>query len=196
MRLKFHKEIEFFLKKVFFSQSFLLKRRLDRAIKNNEENEIELVKKFSDKNYDSIDIGVYRGVYTYEMSKYSKIVHSFEANPILFDNLKKNFSKLRNNIILYNYALSDQNEKVEYLYIRNYHGFRGEDLDPKEIDALIMGGSVIDERYKPDQYTITGYLNELFKNNNYDIKLVNAGIEAQSTAGIILGFKNWLFKGL
>ena len=64
MRLKFHKEIEFFLKKVFFSQSFLLKRRLERAIKNNEENEIELVKKFSDKNYDSIDIGVYRGVYT------------------------------------------------------------------------------------------------------------------------------------
>jgi len=40
MRIKFHKEIEFFLKKIFFSQSFLLKRRLDRAIKNNEENEI------------------------------------------------------------------------------------------------------------------------------------------------------------
>ncbi len=113
MRLKFHKEIEFFLKKIFFSQSFLFKRRLERAIKNNEENEIELVKKFSDKNYDSIDIGVYRGVYTYEMSKYSKIVHSFEANPILFNNLKKNFSKLRNNIIIYNYALSSQNEKVE-----------------------------------------------------------------------------------
>ena len=46
MRLKFHKEMEFFLKKIFFSQSFLLKRRLDRAIKNNEENEIKLVKKF------------------------------------------------------------------------------------------------------------------------------------------------------
>ena len=88
----------------------------------------------------------------------------------------------------------DQNEKVEYLYIRNYHGFRGEDIDPKEIDALIMGGSVIDERYKPDQYTITGYLSKLLKNNNYDIKLLNAGVEAQSTAGIILGFKNWLFK--
>ena len=65
MRIKFHKEIEFFLKKIFFSQSFLLKRRLDRAIKNNEENEIELVKKFSDKNYDSIDIGVYRGCLLY-----------------------------------------------------------------------------------------------------------------------------------
>ena len=47
------------------------------------------------------------------MSKYSKLVHSFEANPILFNNLKKNFSKLRNNIILYNYALSSQSEKVE-----------------------------------------------------------------------------------
>ena len=36
--------------------------------------------------------------------------------------------------------------------------------------------------------------NELLKNNNYDIKLVNAGVEAQSTAGIILGFKNCYLK--
>ena len=113
MRIKFNKKIEFFLKKVFFSQSFLLKRRLDRAIRKNEEEEIKLVKKYTTQYTDSLDIGVYRGVYTYEMSKYSKVVHSFEANPILFNNLKKNFSKLRNNIILYNYALSNQNEKVE-----------------------------------------------------------------------------------
>ena len=58
MRLKFHKEIEFFLKKIFFSQSFLLKRRLDRAIKNNEENELKLVKRFVNKDSECIDIGV------------------------------------------------------------------------------------------------------------------------------------------
>ena len=31
----------------------------------------------------------------------------------------------------------DQNEKVEYLYIRNYHGFRGEDIDPKKLMHLL-----------------------------------------------------------
>lgn len=112
MRIKFHKEIEFFFKKIFFSQSFLLKKRLERAIRNNEEDEIELVKKFCNRDEDSIDIGVYRGVYSYEMSKYSKNVHSFEANPIIFKNLKKNLSDLKKNIIFYNFALSDKNEKV------------------------------------------------------------------------------------
>ena len=37
MRIKFNKEIEFFFKKIFFSQSYLLKKRLERSIKNNEE---------------------------------------------------------------------------------------------------------------------------------------------------------------
>ena len=34
MRIKFNKEIEFFFKKIFFSQSYLLKKRLERSIKN------------------------------------------------------------------------------------------------------------------------------------------------------------------
>lgn len=120
MRVKFNKEIEFFLKKIFFSQSFLLKRRLERAIRNNEENEIKLVKKFVSKDSECIDIGVYRGVYTYEMSKYAKVVHSFEANPIIFENLKKNLMKLKKNINFYNFALSNKNEKVELkIPIRN-----------------------------------------------------------------------------
>ena len=37
MRLKFNKEIEFFIKKFFFSESFLLKRRLERSIKKKDE---------------------------------------------------------------------------------------------------------------------------------------------------------------
>ena len=56
-----------------------------------------------------------------------------------------------------------------------------------------MGGSVIDERYKPEKYTITGYLNKELE-KDYNIKLINAGVEAQSTRGMIMSFKNWLFK--
>ena len=88
-----------FFKKNFFYSIFFTQKTIRKINKNNEENEIKLVKKFCDKNSDSIDIGVYRGVYTYEMSKYSKIVHSFEANPIIFSDLKKNLNKLKNNII-------------------------------------------------------------------------------------------------
>ena len=84
-------------------------------------------------------------------------------------------------------------EKITYFYRKNYHGFRGRDVEPSKIDAIIMGGSVIDERYKPDQYTITGYLNEKLK-KDYNITLVNAGNEAQSTKGMVLSFKNWLYK--
>ena len=40
MRIKFNKEIEFFFKKIFFSQSYLLKKRLERSIKNKDENEL------------------------------------------------------------------------------------------------------------------------------------------------------------
>ncbi len=86
------------------------------------------------------------------------------------------------------------NEEIEYFYRRNYHGFRGADINPSEIEGIILGGSVIDERYKPEQYTITEFLNNRLKKNNLNIKFINGGIEAQSTAGMIFGFNNWLLK--
>lgn len=113
MRIKYSKEIEFFFKKNFFSQSYLLRRRLERAIKKNEENEIKLVKNFIKNDTDTLDIGVYRGVYSYEMSKYSKTVHAFEPNPIIYKDLDKNLKKIVKNINLYNFALSNKNEDIE-----------------------------------------------------------------------------------
>ncbi len=109
MRFKFNKEIEFFLKKYLFPQHLLLKKRLERSIQKKDENEIDLLKKFIKPGTDSIDVGVYRGVYSYEMSKYSKQVHSFEPNPIIFKYINENLKKIIKNIILYEYALSDKN---------------------------------------------------------------------------------------
>ena len=120
MRLKFNKEIEFFFKKFFFPEGFLLKRRLQRSIKRNDEQEINLVKKFIKPGSDSIDVGVYRGVYSYEMSKYSEKVHSFEPNPIIFKYIDKNLKKFIKNIHLYNFALSNQNKTINLkIPIRN-----------------------------------------------------------------------------
>ena len=113
MRIKFNKEIEFFFKKIFFSQSYLLKKRLERSIKNNEENELKLIKNFILPGTDSIDIGVYRGVYSFLMSKFSQTVHAFEPNPVIYKDLEKNLLKIIKNIKIYNYALSDKNENVE-----------------------------------------------------------------------------------
>tara|TARA_B100000787_G_scaffold138640_1_gene107528 strand:+ start:159 stop:914 length:756 start_codon:yes stop_codon:yes gene_type:complete len=112
MRIKFNKKIEFFIKKNFLSQSYLLKRRLERSIKNNDEEEIKLVKSFITPNTDSIDVGVYRGVYSYEMSKYSKLVHAFEPNPILFNNIENHLKKIIKNIKFYNNALSNKDELI------------------------------------------------------------------------------------
>lgn len=98
--------------------------------------------------------------------------------------------RLKNQKISWKY----KGEIINYNYKRNYYGFRGDDVNPSEINAIIMGGSVIDERYKPDKYTITGFLNKKLKDNKINIEIMNAGVEGQSTKGIISSFDNWLYK--
>ena len=87
-----------------------------------------------------------------------------------------------------------QDVKYDYIYKRNYHGFRGEEIDPSLIQAVIIGGSTTDERYKPSEHTITGNLNTLLKSEGYDFKITNAGIEGQTTFGHIYNFKHWFPK--
>ena len=113
MRIKFNKEIEYFIKKNLFSEKFLLKKRLIRSIKKSYDQEITLLNKVINKDLDSIDVGVYRGVYSYQMSKLSSHVHSFEPNPLIYPYLEKNLKKIIKNLTLYNIALSDKSEIVD-----------------------------------------------------------------------------------
>ena len=71
------KDLEFIIKKLFFSESYLLEKRLKRAIKNNYEKELQIIDRFADKTKDALDIGVYRGVYSYKLSRNFKQIHSF-----------------------------------------------------------------------------------------------------------------------
>ena len=103
------KDIEYILKNFIFSETYLLEKRLKRAIKKNYEKELNIIERFANPNLDAVDVGVYRGVYSYKLSQEFKHVHSFEANSLIYPFLKKNLPKLINNISLYNYALSDQN---------------------------------------------------------------------------------------
>ena len=83
------KDLEFIIKKLFFSESYLLEKRLKRAIKNNYEKELQIIDRFADKTKDALDIGVYRGVYSYKLSRNFKQIHSFEPNPFYTPILKK-----------------------------------------------------------------------------------------------------------
>ena len=88
-------------------------------------------------------------------------------------------------VLIYN------NKTYNFTYKRNYYGFRGKEVDPSQIEAVIIGGSTTDERYKPRELTITGNLNALLKERGYKFNIVNAGIEGQSTYGHIYNFKHW-----
>ena len=91
-------------------------------------------------------------------------------------------------------VLSYNDIQYDYYYKRNYHGFRGEEIDPAKIEAVMIGGSTTDERYKPIKFSIAENLNVLLKKNGYNFRIINAGIEGQSTYGHIHNFKNWFPK--
>jgi len=142
MRIKFNKEIEFFIKKIFFSEKFLLKKRLERAIKKVYEEELLILDKIVDKNLESVDVGVYRGVYTYKLSKISKHVHAFEPNPLLFSYLNKNLKKLSQNITLYENALSDLNITTDLRVPKRFSS-----LSKKNYEELYkLGAATIHEK--------------------------------------------------
>ena len=105
MRILSNKKIEFFLKNLLLSESYLLEKRAKRFYKKKTEIEIRYLPNLADRTLASIDIGVYRGVYSYYLSKESKYVYAFEANPLLIKKLKKGFQKYKN-IKIENFAIS------------------------------------------------------------------------------------------
>ena len=111
MRIKNFKKIEFLLKKLL-PKKYQFKKRIERSIANLDELEIDIIKNIIKPGTDTIDVGVYRGVHSYEMSKYSLNVHSFEANPIIYNDLVETLPLIKKNIKLYNFALSDKSGEV------------------------------------------------------------------------------------
>ena len=143
------KDLEFIFKKIFFSESYLLKRRLKRAINKNYEKELKIIERYSDKTKDALDIGVYRGVYTYKLSENFKTVHSFEPNPLLYPYLEKNLNKIIKNIKLYNVALSDKNDDTELkLPLRKTSMFKDNIEELFQLGAATMHPDNKIEKYK------------------------------------------------
>ena len=157
------KDLEYLLKRIFFSEKYLLKKRLIRSIKNNYEKELKIIDRYSDISKTAIDVGVYRGVYTYKLSSLFNKVICFEPNPLIYTYLKKNLTKILKNIEIHNYALSDKtgsailkipnrrnsifSKNYEELYrlgaatihdkniVENYDSFR---VETKKLDELVQ----------------------------------------------------------
>jgi|TARA_B110000285_G_C15045691_1_gene574181 FkbM family methyltransferase len=111
MRIFNVKKIELMFKKLILSERQSLKRRSLRFYNKPVEPEIRLLDKLVNNSCASIDIGVYRGVYTYHLEKLSSHVYAFEANTLIQSSLSKSF-KGYNSITLENLAISSSTGTV------------------------------------------------------------------------------------
>ena len=91
-------------------------------------------KKISFKKGSAIDVGSNIGNHTLYFSKFFKKVFSFEANKDIFQVLNLN-ARLKKNIEIYNYAVSDQNKK-SFLNI-NISNISGSGLSNNLINSKI-----------------------------------------------------------
>ena len=60
--------------------------------------------------------------------------------------------------ILYQVKFDDKNYK--FTYKKNSIGFRGNEVDPKNLEVILIGGSTANERFTPLELTITGQINQ------------------------------------
>lgn len=142
------KDIEFLIKKII-PEKYLLKKRLKRAVKKNYEKELEIIDQFGDKSKDALDIGVYRGVYSYKLAQHFNLVHSFEPNPLLFPYLDRNLKKIIKNINLYNLALSNKDGVAKLkLPVRNKSIFKNNIEELYQLGAASIHSNNIFKNFK------------------------------------------------
>ncbi len=189
MKIKI-KDLEFIIKKIFFSQRYLLKKRLVRAINNNYEKELALIDRFSDKSKNALDIGVYRGVYSLKLSQNFKQIHAFEPNPLLFPYLNDNLKKIIKNINLYNLALSDKSGETELkLPVRSNSIFKDNIEELYQLGAASVHPENEFEKFKKIQVKVEKLDNILIENIGF-IKIDVEGHELE----VIEGAKETIIK--
>ena len=89
------------------------------------------------------------------------------------------------------YEVEYNGKKYEFRYKKNYYGFRGEEVDPKNIKNFFLGASQGNEKWKPQELTIAGRLNHYLKQDGLvGKKIYNASQEGFSSFGIL----NYLLK--
>ena len=85
-------------------------------------------------------------------------------------------------------------KKYRFFYKRNFYGFRGEEVDPKDIKIVFLGGSTGNQRVTPENLTIVGLLNTKLNEDGYNFKIYNGSTDGKSSKGYANDFKYWFPK--
>ncbi|UWQ89699.1 hypothetical protein K3727_12810 [Rhodobacteraceae bacterium M382] len=106
------------------------------------------------------------------------------------------FTQIRDQVIVRDNPLPPEigGGKPTITYSRDSYGFRGLDGPVSEVDILTVGGSTTDQRWVDDSQTYQAILQDLLAVQGYDVDVVNAGIDGQSTFGHIQNFPSWFDK--
>ena len=85
-------------------------------------------------------------------------------------------------------------KEYKFFYKRNFWGFRGNEINPKNVEIIFEGGSTGNQRFTPENLTIVGHLNKKFSDKNQDVLIYNASTDGKSVTGYINDFKHWFTK--
>ena len=85
-------------------------------------------------------------------------------------------------------------KKYKYTFKRNFHGFIGDEIDPKEIKIVFEGGSTGEQQFTPPEFRIVDQLNSYLKNDQIDLQIINASKGGKTTRGYYNDFKSWFPK--
>jgi len=109
------------------------------------------------------------------------------------ENFGVHMRKHRNINELYKITIYDSNYQFEYK--RNSNGFRSSKSEElSKIKYVFLGGSTGNERFLPEDLTIVGKLNTLFKKEETAIRIINASVDGKTSRGHLNDFKFWFPK--
>jgi len=80
----------------------------------------------------------------------------------------------------------------EFVYRRDAMGFRGPGVDPARITILTLGGSTTNQLYLPEEATWQAVLERSLRQGGRDLVVANAGLDGQSTVGMIADLELWM----
>ena len=109
---------------------------------------------------------------------------------------KDNFGYLmrKNRNQIHDYEIKFGNKIYKHRYKRNFHGFRGEEVNLSDIKIVFLGGSTGNQRFTPQEFTIVGQLNKMLKNKNLSHQIINGSTDGKSSFGIMNDFEFWFPK--
>jgi hypothetical protein len=108
----------------------------------------------------------------------------------LHPNRMNRLNLLRNIQITYENNLYPPTDQ-RIVYRRDEYGFRGTYSSPAKIDVLTMGGSTTDQRYITEGKTWQDVIAKDFSRAGKTVTIVNAGVDGQTTYGLIKDFDWW-----